>query len=326
MEKIKYGILGCGKHALVSHAIPSKDLGNLELIAVYDISDKQLDYFENAYGKKLNKFKDKDEFLHSGIDAVFIGTPDEFHFGNLQEAINENKHVFVEKPLITKVREVKGLKEVLEVADEKSIIVSSCHPRRYDPPFLWLKSNLGTIIEKLGNPLSFSFDFSYHKPSKDWKHSRGLLLDHANHEIDLVSYLFGHSGFLVTKLSDSYDRYKVVGKRTDGIDFSFSGTRRLESRNYLEWALIRFERGDLLLDASKGAVRLQDHESKLVQEISIGKTDYEERGRKTMINFSNAIRNVEPCYLSHRDLYMNNALSVMLSENDTWRYDNGRSD
>ncbi|MBI4147831.1 hypothetical protein HY490_00915 [Candidatus Woesearchaeota archaeon] len=28
----------------------------------------------------------------------------------------------------------------------------------------------------------FSFDFSYHEPTEAWKRSRGLLLDHANHE------------------------------------------------------------------------------------------------------------------------------------------------
>ena len=67
MEKIKYGIIGCGRHALRSHAIPARDtLGldiSLQLEAICDLSKEQLDAFEASYGKKLSKFIDKHEFL-----------------------------------------------------------------------------------------------------------------------------------------------------------------------------------------------------------------------------------------------------------------------
>ena len=50
---MKYGILGCGKHALQSHAIPGRDLEGLKLVAICDISEKQLVSFEEDYGVKL---------------------------------------------------------------------------------------------------------------------------------------------------------------------------------------------------------------------------------------------------------------------------------
>lgn len=321
---MKYGILGCGKHALHSHAIPGKDLDGLELVTICDISEKQLASFEQAYGRELAKFTDKQKFFHSGIGAVLVGTPDEYHYQDLVLVVEAGLHAFVEKPLGVTSNEVKGLEKLLRGASDKGLVVSSCHPRRYDPPFMWLKDNLSKLGDELGAPIEFRFDFSYHKPSKDWKHTRGLLLDHANHEIDLLHYFFGHGEFEAIKLADSFDHYQVIGSRTDGIRFSFSGTRRLESRKYPEWVNIRFERGEVLLDAHQGIVRINYHDKSSIDEIKIQPTDYDSRGRGTMVNFAGAINGTEDCYLSSADLYINSATSVMLTENKIWRY-NGRN-
>ena len=321
---MKYGILGCGKHALQSHAIPGRDLEGLKLVAICDISEKQLVSFEEDYGRELAKFTDKKEFLSSGINAVLIGTPDEFHYQDLVYVIEAGLHAFVEKPLGVTPKEVRGLEKLLSYASGRGLVVSSCHPRRYDSPFIWLKENLSRFKDELGIPIEFRFDFSYHKPSKDWKHKRGLLLDHANHEIDLLHYLFGHEEFEAAKLANSFDHYQIVGSRDDGISFSFAGTRRLESQKYLEWVNIRFERGEVLLDAHQGVARINYHDKSSIDEIKIQPTDYESRGRGTMINFARAINGTEDCYLSSDDLYVNTAMSVMLTENQNWRY-NGRN-
>lgn len=317
---MKYGILGCGKHALQSHAIPGRDLEELELIAICDISEEQLALFERTYGRTLAKFTDKQKFLHSGINAVLIGTPDECHYRDLVSVVEAGLPAFVEKPLGVTSTEVKDLEKLLGYASSRGLVISSCHPRRYDPPFRWLKENLSRFKDELGAPIEFRFDFSYHKPSKSWKHTRGLLLDHANHEIDLLHYLFGPKAFQATKLIDGFDQYQIVGIRKDGIRFSFAGTRRLESRTYLEWANIRFEKGEMGLDAHQGLVRINYHDKDGIEEIKIQPTDYKLRGRETMFNFARTIGGKESCYLSASDLYVNTALSVMLTEHKNWTY------
>ena len=324
-KKIKYGILGCGKHALQSHAIPCKNLANLELTAICDISEKGLSNFEESYEENLEKFTNLEDFLNADIDAVLIGTPDEYHYENLRSCILANKHVFVEKPLATKSKEVLELPKLLSLASSKKLVISSCHLRRYDPPFIWLKDNLNRFIDKFGKPIHFEFDFSYHKPSKGWKHSRGLLLDHANHEIDLVSYLFGYSDFDSKKLSDSYDHYHVIGKRKDNLSFEFTGSRKLDARKYLEWAKIRFEKGDISLDTHLGFLRVHDHNKNQIYQEETPVTDYDLRGKLTLVNFADAISKKSNCYLNHKDLYINTALSVFLSEKDNWKYENGRN-
>lgn len=313
---VKYGILGCGKHALQSHAIPGK--GIMELAAICDISEAQLESFERAYGGKLEKFTDKGKFLSSGIDAVLISTPDECHYRELELAVGAGLHVFAEKPLATASGEVGRLKDLLD--SNKGLVISSCHSRRYAPSVVWLKENLPALIAELGNPVEFSFEFSYHKPTKSWKHSRGLLLDHLNHEIDLCHHLLGYKPFEAARLADSFDYYSVVGKREDLL-FRFSGTRRLEARNYMEFLGMRFDRGVLQMNTLNGLAEIHNHERNLVRRLVIPQTDYLERVKKTMVNFVQAVNGVEPCYLTRKDLYVNTAMCVMLTENESWKYE-----
>jgi len=314
MKKIKYGIMGCGKHALQTHAIPAKEIKELELKAVYDISQEQMDNFEKSYGRKLSKYSDRLSFLEIPLDAVLISTPDEFHFQDLKAVIDSEKHVFIEKPLVSTIQELGKLKDLLKDAKRKDLIVSSCHLRRFDPPFLWLKNNIYSFLYDFGRVESFYFDFSYHKPSKKWKHNRSLLLDHVNHEIDLLHFLLGYESFKATRIKDSFDEYHVAGLRADKTSFEFKGTRRLDSRNYLEFVSIRFERGRLDLETHKGYATIHDHEKDEVYTKRVRPTDYELRGKMTMIDFVKAINKVSLCYLAQHDLYINTSTAVNLAE------------
>jgi predicted dehydrogenase len=317
---MKYGIIGCGKHALHSHALPGKDIIGLALGAVFDVSQQSMGRFEEEYGEQIDKYTEIRPFLESDVDAVLIGSPDEFHFSSLVEAVGAGKHVFVEKPLATTIADVDGLKPILEKANDRGLVVSSCHPRRLDPPFLWLYNRIAEFEGKMGKPISFHFDFSYHKPSKEWKHDRGLLLDHLNHEIDFLHFLFGHEEFEAHRLNDQHDAYHVVGVRSDGLSFNFEGTRKLEAKTYPEFTRIRFERGEVYLDSHKGSAIIHNHDHDASVVIGVPRTDYELRGRRTLENFVKAIRREEPCYLTRDDLYVNTAASVILTHNKNWTH------
>jgi len=319
MKKIKYGVIGCGAHSRMSHALPGKEIPDLELTSLYDISLPQMQSFEKEYGTTLKKHTDLNKFFNSEIDAVLIGSPDEFHFNQLQTALTAGKHVFIEKPLATNTNELQPLMALLDYSTDNNLLVSSCHPRRLDPPFIWLKEKLTELNTSLGKVISFTFDFSYHQPVKAWKHERGLVLDHANHEIDLLHYLFDYKDFEANRLVDSYNRYCITGNRTDDMNFVFSGTRTLSSKRYLEFSSLRFERGLLNMDSINGIATLVDHENNSTKTYGIPKTDYQLRGKRTLENFVKAIRGVEDCYLSSRDLYINTAMSVNLSERANWK-------
>jgi hypothetical protein len=138
-----------------------------------------------------------------------------------------------------------------------------------------------------------------------------------NHEIDILNFVLGHSGFESRKIHDGYDAYHVVGTRDDSITFEFRGTRRLESRKYIETLTMRFDRGQV--EASDGYIIIDNHDGE-IREVRVDPTDYALRGRMVTDNFIKCIDGKEKCYLTTEDLYVNNAVCVMLTEQDQWRY------
>ncbi len=322
MKKIKCGIVGCGEHAFRAHVVHLINSKALELVAISDVSDVVMDKFEEKCNRNFKKCATLTDLLKQEVDAVFIATPDIYHAAMVTEAIEAGKHIFVEKPVATTERELKLVYEKIKEAERKGLIVSSCHPRRFDPPFLWIKDNLPKYIGVLGPVVSFSFDFSYHRPWDKDKHGGSLLLDHGNHEIDLLHFLFGYSGFWACKLRDTHDRYHVSGFRNDEIAFSFSGTRYLGASNYNEYATIRFEKGEMSLAAShdNGRVFVRSHEDNNSQTLYAGATDYVRRFKDTTENFGQAILGESENYLSLKDLLVNTTFSVSLKEKSVLNY------
>ncbi|MDO8571992.1 MAG: Gfo/Idh/MocA family oxidoreductase, partial [bacterium] len=99
MQKVRYGIIGCGEHARRAHLIPAKEIQSLELVAVSDFSQDRMNLFENEVGYAVKKYSTAKELLASDVDAVLIATPDESHAQLLVQAIRAHKHVLCEKPL-----------------------------------------------------------------------------------------------------------------------------------------------------------------------------------------------------------------------------------
>jgi predicted dehydrogenase len=315
MDTLAYGIIGCGEHALM-HAKAAKSLQSMDLVAISDVSQEALARFEKSYGTELKKCTRKE--LYSAADAVFISTPDEHHLADLEEALANDVHVLVEKPIITSSGEISRMLDCLEHALAKGLRISSCHPRRFDPPYQWLKQQIPALGEKLGSVASFAFDFSYHAPGA-FKH-KSLLLDHANHEIDLLHYLFGHCSFDAHALKDGPYEYSIAGQRDDGITFTFSGTRGLDARVYRDFAFVRFQKGTLSLDASTGTARVADHETGEETELVAPKTSYLIRNGGVMENFARSILYSEESYLLPEDLKVNNMVSL-LAAGESMRYE-----
>ncbi len=317
---LKLGVIGCGKHCVQSHITKIREDIGTSFTAVFDPSPNSIAELQSAILGNPRIFQTEEELLLSPVPAVLIMSPDDFHAETLLHAVRAGKHVFVEKPLAVNSEQLNSVRDAMNQANTNNLIISSCHPRRFDPPFLWLKNNLPDLINELGEVSHFEFDFSYHKPSKAWKNERGLLLDHINHEIDLVHWYFGHQPFTAWKLVDQPDHYHVVGMREDSIHFSFNGSRQLDSKVYREFVRIRFQRGTLLLDTNTGEINIHNHNLDTNINLKIPGIDYEKRFRLVNQNFIDAIRGDSQSYLSLKDLYVNTALSVKLTEQDYWRY------
>ncbi len=324
----KISIIGLGDHARDAHL---KHLVKLDVDAVIGIHDLREDVLHvrgrgnkatgeqgqtpldmaAAHGKELRFFANMtDAFTHA--DAVMICTPDEFHMANASLGIMGGKHVFCEKPLITQPGQMRYLKETLAIAREDGVTFTSCHPRRFDPPYVRLKRLLPELLQGFGPLLAVKLDFSYHKPSKTGLHGGSMLQDHANHEIDYLMFLAGTSPFKAWRLIDEEDRYHMSGVREDGIVFDFGGTRRLDTSTYPETIHLRFERGEVFVDTynSRNSYML-DHQTRDKTPLEeLGTTDYDVRFGDMNAHWLRLIAGTEDNYLSEAQMLINSYASV----------------
>jgi predicted dehydrogenase len=316
METVGLGVIGLGVHARRGHIDHLAGLP-VRLAAVCDLNPAAFKDFPDS-----EHFLNEDDLLACpAVDAVMIMTPDRFHIGTTLKALRAGKHVFVEKPIIEYTGNIPDLSDAMALASERKLVLSTCHPRRFDRPFLWLKDKLPGLIEKYGPALEFRFDFSYAEPraSTAGLH-KGLLLDHFGHEIDLMHFLFGHDHFRANKLFDSEIRYHVAGIRRDGLAFTFSGTRMLRESLYPEQCFVRFARAEIWLDMQHGIATTSGREHGFRLDEECGTTDYEGRFSAVNANFIAAIRGEAKSYLTEQDLFINNISAVTLDHYGEYRY------
>jgi len=323
------GIIGVGKHSEQSHLEFLVGLENCQIAAIADLDQSRMGELSDRFELNARQTTDWEEVVGaSDIGAVFIMTPDRLHTPQLVAAVAAGKHVFCDKPLADNAADYHRLDSALEEAADIGLVVTSCHPRRFDRPFVRAKELLGDMALlsetfgvdgalDLGRVTGFDFTFRYHEPTKEGLHE-SLMFDHLNHEVDLANYFFGMSGLQkVVKLYDSATRYGVSGIRNDGIELSFRGNRGLKSHIYQEDMRINFERGALAMDAHHGTAAL-DYEDKPTMQHSSAeyKTDYDERFLKTNEHFLRAIRGEEAVYLTADELRMNTLAAITLHNSD----------
>ncbi len=307
-------------HCCQSHIVPFLEIENAKIWALCDLNSEAIEDTISTYWLDwVSIYTNSEElFTDPAIDAVVISTPDRFHAPQLLDWVNKGKHILVEKPLADSLEAMDKVMKALDLAEDKWLIVTSCHPRRFDPPFIWMKDNLKGYIQQYGNIISFKCDFSYHKPSKENLHS-WMIDDHFNHEIDLTNYLFGITWFKAHALENDQTRYAAAWSRDDDISFFFEWTRKLDERVYPEYFQVRFERWDLKINTKTWKCTILDHQTNLEYLVTCWATAYEERFLGVNQNFIDAITWKSKNYLTATDMYINTISWLELTLN--WRYE-----
>lgn len=137
-DEIKIGLIGCGGRGTGAVVQALNSGQNVKLVAMCDAfednmekcykritdpnfsdwtSDEPLDMRSKIDVPKEHRFSGFDGYkkLIPLVDVVLIATPPGFRPMHFEEAINQNKHVFMEKPLAV---DGPGVRKVLAVAEE----------------------------------------------------------------------------------------------------------------------------------------------------------------------------------------------------------------
>jgi predicted dehydrogenase len=126
---MKIGVLGAG-HLGKIHIRCIKEIPSFELIGFFD-PDVEITR-EVAAEYNIRSFSSVEELVKE-VDVVDIVTPTVSHFDCASLAMKKARHVFIEKPLVTTLKQAK---ELIDIAIEAGVKVQVGHVERFNPAFI----------------------------------------------------------------------------------------------------------------------------------------------------------------------------------------------
>ena len=141
-------------------------------------------------------FYDYDELLKTDIDTVYVALPNVLHYSFAKKALENGKHVILEKPITSNYKEFL---ELQGLAESKDLILVEAMNIHYLPAYQSLKED----VKKLGDLKIVSFNYSQYSsrydafkagnvlPAFDPEKSGGALMDINVYNVHAVVGLFG---------------------------------------------------------------------------------------------------------------------------------------
>ena len=198
MEKISWGIIGCGNVTEVKSGPAFNLVANSELVAVMRRdAAKAADYAARHHVPKW--YAKADELINDpDVNAIYIATPPAFHEAYAVQALAAGKHVYIEKPVALTAESASRIAEAAKDAAGKLVIA---HYRRQQPMFLKIKD---LLMQEVLGPIRYVQMRLFQTKSNDliapsesnWRmdpklSGGGLFHDLAPHQLDLMLYFFG---------------------------------------------------------------------------------------------------------------------------------------
>ncbi len=189
---LKAGYIGLGRMGITHFSILNRH-PQVKNAAVCDQSQTMLKILHKYTGVPV--FTDHYEMIkEAGLDFVVISTPSASHAALITDALNNDLHVFSEKPLAMNPTEGR---EILELAAGKNLSQQVGYVNRFNEVFMEVKELIdGGVLGEVKHFSSEMYGATLVKDAKsNWRGKRkmggGCMYEFASHCIDVALYLFG---------------------------------------------------------------------------------------------------------------------------------------
>lgn len=186
------GIIGPGGRGSVGFYTHKPEEG-VRVVAGCDVVEKGFDELREKCGEDVFTTNDYRVLLEKDdVDAVVIGSPDNFHEEQALAALEADKAIYLEKPMAITI---EGCDRILETAMKHKGKLYVGHNMRHFPVIQKMKELIDTGA--IGEPkvgwcrhfISYGGDAYF----KDWhaerEKSTGMLLQKGSHDIDVMHWL-----------------------------------------------------------------------------------------------------------------------------------------
>ena len=210
---LRWGLVGCGWAArdFVAPALLASFNG--ELVSLLDPDPDALAMFRPLVPHAV-PFTDAEAFFGSGIDAVYVATPNHLHRPLVEAAARAGKHVLCEKPMALSVEDAEAMVSACAGA---GVVYATAFDQRFHVRHRKLREligggALGTICSaRIQYACWLPPDWSpedYPREHDNWRvdplrAGSGALFDLAPHGLDLLQYL----------LDDEVSEVRALGQR-----------------------------------------------------------------------------------------------------------------
>jgi predicted dehydrogenase len=133
VQRLKIGVIGCGAIAQIQHLPHLRELDDqFEIGGLADLSPGLLEAVGADYGvPPERRFLDYHDLVRSDIDGVIV-CPSGSHAPPTIAAARAGKHILVEKPMCTTVREAEAM---VEAADQAGVLLMIAYMKRHEPAY-----------------------------------------------------------------------------------------------------------------------------------------------------------------------------------------------
>ena len=260
---IKLAIVGAGRMGITHYSIINSH-SDITISSIADPSGIMLSMMKKYLPVKT--FKDYHElFKKDKPDAVLVCTPPHLHYDILMTALNNQVHVFAEKPYTTDLKQSVELSRLFE---QRGLVNQVGYVNRFNDVFVevnkLIKNNaIGEIIRFKTE--MFSCTIAEPDDGGGWRGSResggGAVYEMAAHAIDLVNYLVGKPDKVIGSSLNSIYSKKVE----DAVSSTFVYKSGCSGTMYVNWSDTAYRKptNKIELFGTKGKILADQHSYKI---------------------------------------------------------------
>lgn len=211
MKTVKIALIGAG-YIADYHARGLQTIPDIEIVAVVAKEQDEAKQFAQKYAIKDTYTDISDILKRKDIDAVIIGTPNQFHAPYAIEFLKSGKDVFLEKPMGISAEEGR---QISDAAKKYNQLVMVGHMWRFDVDTNYLKDivqegKLGKIFKTKGYGIHENWGPSGWFTKKSLA-GGGALADMGVHAIDTIRYILGNPkpAKVYARISTNFGNYDV---------------------------------------------------------------------------------------------------------------------
>ena len=240
-QDVKIGIVGCGR---VANRFPNEAsvVNGVKTIAAYDIDSNITEKFAYEFDN-VKPYKSFPELLEA-VDAVYVATPHLSHYEYIKIALESNKHVLAETPMVLSGKQAE---ELFSLAEKQGCVLMEANKTAYCPAFnhlmVMIKSGVIGDVVDVEASLSKLWDDDLSLREFDSMQAGGSFYELGSYPLLPIMRLCG----------TDYENLNLYSRMKDGVDMYTKGVFRFRNAvcSFKVGLGVKTE-GNLVISGTKG--------------------------------------------------------------------------